>query len=202
MNVQAGKHYTDVQAGLGDADSGLSFNGNWARSDHDGQLGSLGAKFALPLGPFSASVGGKALYLSPKNGDDGAVVGDVVAEVGHGGLEERRDPDCVHAQRGDVVQALDDARQVAHAITVGIEVAARVDLVDDGSAPPWIVRHRQPPSGHAGPARSGPKSCSGKLSGGPAGMAQPAYVFTQAAAFAGPGTPARPVCARIHGQRL
>ncbi|WP_215491471.1 YfaZ family outer membrane protein, partial [Escherichia coli] len=68
MNVQAGKHYTDVQAGLGDADSGLSFNGNWARSDHDGQLGSLGAKFALPLGPFSASVGGKALYLSPKNG--------------------------------------------------------------------------------------------------------------------------------------
>jgi len=133
---------------------------------------------------------------------DVAVVGDVVAEVGHGGLEERRDPDCVHAQRGDVVQALDDARQVAYSITVGIEVAARVDLVDDGSAPPWIVRHRQPPSGHAGPARSGPKSCSGKLSGGPAGMAQPAYVFTQAAAFAGPGTPARPVCARIHGQRL
>lgn len=74
MNVQAGKHYTDVQAGLGDADSGLSFNGNWARSDHDGQLGSLGAKFALPLGPFSASVGGKALYLSPKNGDDGAAL--------------------------------------------------------------------------------------------------------------------------------
>ncbi|OAT35782.1 YfaZ family outer membrane protein [Proteus myxofaciens] len=74
MNVQAGKHYTDVRAGLGDPNSGLSFNGGWARSDHDGQIGSLGTKFALPLGPFSASVGGKALYLSPKDGDDGAAL--------------------------------------------------------------------------------------------------------------------------------
>ena len=74
MNIQAGKHYTDVRAGLGDPNAGLSFNGNWARSDHDGQVGSLGAKFALPLGPFSASVGGKALYLAPKNGDDGAAL--------------------------------------------------------------------------------------------------------------------------------
>ena len=80
---------------------------------------------------------------------DVAVVGDVIAEIGHRRLEERRDPDRVHAQRGDVVQALDDARQVADPIAVGVEVAARVDLVDDGSAPPWIVRHRQPPSGHA-----------------------------------------------------
>lgn len=74
MNIQAGKHYTDVRAGLGDPNSGISLNGNWARSDHDGQTGSLGAKFALPIGPFSASVGGKALYLSPKNGDDGAAL--------------------------------------------------------------------------------------------------------------------------------
>ncbi len=87
-----------------------------------------------------------------------AVIGDVVAEVGHRRPEERRDPDRIHAQRGNVVQALDDARQVAHPIAVGIEETARVDLVDDGSAPPWIVRHRQPPSGHAGPAGSGPKS--------------------------------------------
>lgn len=74
MDAQVGKHYTDVRAGLGNPDFGLSFNGNWARSDHDGQLGSLGAKFALPLGPITASVGGKALYLSPKNGDDGAAL--------------------------------------------------------------------------------------------------------------------------------
>ena len=40
------------KAGLGDADSGLSFNGNWARSDHDGQLGSLGAKFAVTSWPI------------------------------------------------------------------------------------------------------------------------------------------------------
>ncbi|MNN07338.1 hypothetical protein D3C81_1201620 [compost metagenome] len=98
---------------------------------------------------------------------DIAVVGDVIAEVGHRRTEERRDPDRIHAQRGDVVQTLDDAGQVAYPVAVGVEETARVDLVDDGSAPPWIVRHRQPPSGHAGPAASGPKTNSRKLSGGP-----------------------------------
>ncbi|MEQ4923031.1 YfaZ family outer membrane protein [Proteus hauseri] len=74
VNFQVGDHYTDLRGGLGNPNSGLSFNGNWARSDHDGQIGTLGAKFALPLGPFSASVGGKAVYLSPKDGDDGAAL--------------------------------------------------------------------------------------------------------------------------------
>ncbi|MDQ1131880.1 hypothetical protein QE386_000475 [Pseudoxanthomonas winnipegensis] len=74
---------------------------------------------------------------------DIAVVGDVIAEVGHGRLEERRDPDRVHAQAGDVVQALDDAGQVAHAIAIGVLEAARIDLIDHRAAPP-VVHCRSP----------------------------------------------------------
>lgn len=74
VDVQAGSDYTDVRADVGNPNSGLSLNGNWARSNHDGNLASLGTQFALPLGPVSASIGGKALYLSPKNGKDGVAL--------------------------------------------------------------------------------------------------------------------------------
>ena len=36
MDVEAGKKFTDINVGLGDPYSGLSFDGNWARSDHRG----------------------------------------------------------------------------------------------------------------------------------------------------------------------
>lgn len=71
-DFSAGEHFTELSAGLGTQGSGLAFNGSWARSDHNGELGSLGATFGLPLGPFNAYVGGKALYLSPEDGSNGA----------------------------------------------------------------------------------------------------------------------------------
>ncbi|OTA21176.1 porin [Xenorhabdus beddingii] len=74
MDVQVGKHNTSTSVGIGDKSSGLSVNGNWTRSDHNGQLGSLGAAFGLPIGPLTASIGGKALYLSPKDGEFGAAL--------------------------------------------------------------------------------------------------------------------------------
>lgn len=74
VNATAGKHYTELSAGLGTKGSGLAFDGSWARSDHDGQMGSLGATFGLPLGPFSAYVGGKALYLSPEDNKNGVAL--------------------------------------------------------------------------------------------------------------------------------
>ena len=75
---------------------------------------------------------------------DVAIVGDVVAEVGHRRLEERRDPDRVDAEVGDVVQFLDDARQVADAVTVAVHETARVDLVDHRATPPATRRHPHP----------------------------------------------------------
>ena len=74
VSAQAGKHYTELSAGLGNQNAGLAFNGSWARSDHDGQMGSLGATFGLPVGPFAAYAGGKALYLSPEDNSNGAAL--------------------------------------------------------------------------------------------------------------------------------
>ena len=72
---------------------------------------------------------------------DVAEIGDVVAEVGHRRLEERRDPDRIDTERGDVVQALDDARQVAHAVAIRVEETARIHLVHHRAAPPPLPCH-------------------------------------------------------------
>ena len=82
---------------------------------------------------------------------DVAVVRDVVAEVGHGGGEERRQPDRLDRHRLEVVEVGRDPREVADAVPVGVREAARVDLVDGAALPPrgiaWWQRarlHRQP----------------------------------------------------------
>ncbi|CDL81800.1 YfaZ family outer membrane protein [Xenorhabdus szentirmaii] len=74
VDAQVGKHNTSTSVGIGDKDAGLSFSGNWTRSDHHGQTGSLGTSFGVPIGPLTAMIGGKALYLSPKEGKDGAAL--------------------------------------------------------------------------------------------------------------------------------
>jgi len=71
---------------------------------------------------------------------DVAIVADVVAEVLHRALEERRQPDRINAEPGHVFQFAGDARQVADAVAVAVGVAARIDLVDHATAPPIVVR--------------------------------------------------------------
>ncbi len=73
-----------------------------------------------------------------EHGVDRAVVLDVVAVVGHRRLEERRDPDRVDAERGDVLEAPGDAGQIADAVAVAVLKAARVDLIDHRPAPPLV----------------------------------------------------------------
>ena len=70
---------------------------------------------------------------------DIAVIADVIAEVLHRAGEERADPDRIRAQTGDMRQALHDAAQIANAIAVRILKTARIDLIDDGTAPPVLV---------------------------------------------------------------
>src|SRR4051794_39125364 len=67
---------------------------------------------------------------------DVAVVRDVVAEVLHRRAEDRRDPDRVDAQPLQVIESLDDARNVAGAVTVRILERPRIDLIDDPALPP------------------------------------------------------------------
>ena len=66
----------------------------------------------------------------------GAVVRDVVAGVVLRGEVEGREPDRVHAELGQVVEARGDAAQVAHAVPVRVREGARVHLVDHGVHPP------------------------------------------------------------------
>ena len=88
---------------------------------------------------------------------DVLIVGDVIAVVVLRGLEHRGQPQHVHAQTGQIVQARGDALDVAHAVVVRILEAARIDLVDDRVRPPGVrgraVRtHRV---GQCGTLRSG-----------------------------------------------
>ena len=69
-------------------------------------------------------------------GVDAGVVADVVPPVlvrrRHGG----RQPDGVHPEPGQVIEALDDAAQVAVPVVVAVPPGPHVQLVDDGAVPP------------------------------------------------------------------
>ena len=67
---------------------------------------------------------------------DPLIVGDVVAIILHRGSEEGRQPHCVDAQRGDMVEPLGDPGEVADPVAIGVEEGAGVDLIDDRAAPP------------------------------------------------------------------
>ena len=73
-------------------------------------------------------------------GHDGAIVGDVVAVVRVGRLEDRTHPDHVDAELLQVVELARDAAEVADAVTVAVLEAARRTRVDDGVLPPRVGR--------------------------------------------------------------
>ncbi|KNC93365.1 YfaZ family outer membrane protein [Trabulsiella odontotermitis] len=74
MSGEGGQHYTSLGIGVGASTSGVGLNGGWTRSDHDGNVGYLGLGFNLPVGPMMVTVGGKALYLAPRNGKSGSAL--------------------------------------------------------------------------------------------------------------------------------
>ncbi len=76
------------------------------------------------------------ILVGPVAGGHLVVVGDVIACIAEGRLEERVDPDPVHAQALDVVQLLEDALQVADAVSVRVEERLRIDLVEHGLVEP------------------------------------------------------------------
>jgi hypothetical protein len=88
----------------------------------------------------------------PEQGVDVAVVGDVVAEVGHGGGVEGGEPHGVDAQPDEVVEVTLDPRQVAGGVPVAARERTGVDLVEDRALPPGSVHgdDGREPSGCAG----------------------------------------------------
>ena len=62
---------------------------------------------------------------------NGTVVGHIIAVVALGRGEERRQPEIVNAQVGEIVQFRGDALQIAEAVTVRVHEGFRVNLVDN-----------------------------------------------------------------------
>ena len=75
------------------------------------------------------------IFKCAEHGVDVAVIADIVAEIFHGGFEERRDPDSIDAEAGYVVEFFCDAGEVTHAVSVCVEERAWVDLVENGMLP-------------------------------------------------------------------
>ena len=69
-------------------------------------------------------------------GEDVGVVRDVVAPVAQRRGEERRHPQAVDTQPLQVVELLDQALEVAHAVAVGVAERADHHLVEDGRLEP------------------------------------------------------------------
>lgn len=82
VNGQAGKNFTNFEAGLGTETSGLYSTLNWAHSDNDGDIVGLGLGLGAPLGSAIISVGGKAMYLNPKHSGGGS--DDYAVAIGGG----------------------------------------------------------------------------------------------------------------------
>src|SRR5277367_2688429 len=76
-----------------------------------------------------------------KQGIDGPVVGNIIAEVPHGRLEDRRNPDRVDAQIGEIAEPARDSCEIAHSIPIGVLERARIDLIDDSGLPPVRSLH-------------------------------------------------------------
>src|SRR5262245_52811584 len=68
------------------------------------------------------------------------MVRDVVAEVRHRRRIDGRDPDRVHTQPDQVVEAGANALEIADAVAVRVQERARIDLINDPALPPFEVR--------------------------------------------------------------
>jgi hypothetical protein len=66
LSGEAGKHYTNLGFGQDTGTSGLGLTGNWARSDHNGNVGSLGLKLRPATGAIDCDVRGQGAVSEPE----------------------------------------------------------------------------------------------------------------------------------------
>jgi hypothetical protein len=78
---------------------------------------------------------GVVVGQGPQPGIDVRVVRDVVAEIGERRGIDRREPERVHAEVREVLEALLDPPEIADAVAVRILERPWVDLVDDRVPP-------------------------------------------------------------------
>lgn len=74
LHGEAGAEFTNLSASFGAGEPGMTFNTQWAHSDNDGDSVGLGMGYNFNLGPFLMTLGGKGVYLNPKDGDEGYAI--------------------------------------------------------------------------------------------------------------------------------
>ncbi len=67
---------------------------------------------------------------------DLAIIGYVIAEIGHRRGEERGNPDALDAEALHIIQPLDNTGQVTDTVAIAVLKRARVNLVEHGTTPP------------------------------------------------------------------
>ena len=72
------------------------------------------------------------------------VIGNVIAEIIHRRGKEWRNPHSIDAETGNIIQPLNDARQIADTVSVAILIGPRIDLIDHRAAPPIFLLHKPP----------------------------------------------------------
>ncbi|WP_034911569.1 MULTISPECIES: YfaZ family outer membrane protein [Erwinia] len=72
--VSVGEKYTDVHVGLGTTTPGFALSGDWLRSDHDGNVESLGLGYNVAVGDIFLSPGVKVMSTNPTDSKDGYAV--------------------------------------------------------------------------------------------------------------------------------
>ena len=85
---------------------------------------------------YLANLGIDAIWISPIypspmadfGYDVAAIIGDIIAEIGHRRGVDGRDPDRVDAEAGQIVEPPLDPLDVANAVAVRVLKRARVDL--------------------------------------------------------------------------
>src|SRR5690606_15417857 len=84
------------------------------------------------------------IFQRSKNRIDVTISADIVAEIFHRRLEERRNPDRLYTEAGSVLKLGNNALRIAHTVVVGIHQTARVDLIDHRPTPPGWRTHNDP----------------------------------------------------------
>src|ERR1700730_6369536 len=67
---------------------------------------------------------------------DVQIVGDVVAKVGHGRRENRRQPDRINSEIEEIRQTIDDSRQIADSVAIRVLKRPWINLVEYSLSPP------------------------------------------------------------------
>src|SRR5260370_9993395 len=64
------------------------------------------------------------------------IIGDIVAEVDHRRGADRRKPDGIYTQPGEIIKLGYDTRQITDTVTIAVLEASRLNLLDNSLLPP------------------------------------------------------------------